>query len=198
MDFEGKTYVGWGSPAEEATVRAVMARAGADPSTLNIVSFGDEDFFALAKTNVDIAWIFYAWDGIRGETLDFPMNYLPIADLHPALDFYTPVIIASESTIDGNPELVKKFLAATAKGYVFAAENAKASAEIFSRLVPDYDADFILRSQEWLSPKYIDDAAKWGVMDAARWDAYTQFMLDNGLISKGMPANEAFTNDLLP
>ena len=38
-------------------------------------------------------------------------------DVDPNLDFYTPVIIASEDTLKNNPELVKKFLKATAMGY---------------------------------------------------------------------------------
>ena len=37
MDFEGKTYAGWGAPSEEAVIKAVMNEAGADFSKLNIV-----------------------------------------------------------------------------------------------------------------------------------------------------------------
>ena len=35
-DFEGKVYAGWGSPSEEAIIRAVMEEAGADFSKLTM------------------------------------------------------------------------------------------------------------------------------------------------------------------
>lgn len=197
-DFAGKVYAGWGSPAEEAVIRAVMERAGVDSSTLSIINFGDEGFFAAAPGPVDLAWIYYGWTGIEAEMKDFPINYLPLTELHPALDFYTPVIIASEETLANKADLTRAFLSATAKGYADAVADPAAAAAIFVKHAPEYELDYITRSQEWISPYYVADAEKWGVMDAARWDAYTQFMVDNGLIDTFMPADEGYTNEFLP
>lgn len=198
MDFQGKVYAGWGSPAEEAIVRNSMERAGADPDSLTIINFGEDDFFSAAKGNVDVAWIFYGWTGIQAEIENFPIDYQPIVDLNPALDFYTPVLIASEKTLENDGEMTRAFLAATAKGYADAITDPTAAAEIFCKHAPEYELDYITKSQQWLSPYYIDDAEKWGVMDAARWDNYTQFMVDNGLIPSFMEAESGFTNEFLP
>src|SRR3990167_2623190 len=44
-DFEGKKYGGWGSPIEEAVLKAVMSEAGADYSKLKNITIGTTDFF---------------------------------------------------------------------------------------------------------------------------------------------------------
>jgi ABC-type nitrate/sulfonate/bicarbonate transport system substrate-binding protein len=196
-DFEGKTYVSWGSEAEAAVIKAVMEAEGADFSTLNLVIGADASLASL-QSNVDLIWIFYGWDGIRAEMQDFPLNYIELRQLDERLDYYTPVIIAAEQLLNENPELARKFLAATARGYADAIANPIAAADILAEAVPEYDAAFLRKSQEYLSTKYIDDAPRWGEMKAEVWDNYTEFMREAGLIKKDMPAEEAFTNEFLP
>ncbi len=196
-DFEGKVYTGWGSPAEEAVIKAVMEGAGADFSTLSIVSSGGGGFAAM-KEAVDLTWIYYGWTGIEAEMLDFPLNYIELRDLDQRLDYYTPVIIASEQFLEDNPALTRKFLAATKQGYMDAIEDPIAAADILAEAVPEYDTDFLRRSQEYLAPRYMAEVPRWGEMKAETWDAYTGFMQDYGLIGQDMPAEEAFTNEFLP
>lgn len=197
LDFEGKTYVGWGSPAEEAVIKAVMEQAGADFSKLTMAS-ADDSGFAAMQDKVDLTWIFYGWTGIKAETEGFPLNYIELRQLDQRLDYYTPVIIASEQLLNDDPELARKFLAATTKGYADTIADPIAAADILAEAVPEYDADYLRQSQEYLSPKYMEDATRWGEMKPEVWDAYTEFMLENQLISQDMPAQEAFTNEFLP
>jgi len=196
-DFAGKTYAGWGSPAEEAIIRAVMVRVGADPDTLKIVQSTGSNSIITPQSQVDLNWIYYGWTGIEAELLNVELNYLPLADLHPALDFYTPVIIAAESYLAKNEETARKFLRAVAKGFEYCISNPREASELFVKAVPEYSLDLIERSTHYLNDYYIADAPRWGEMTADRWDAYTQFMLNNQLIDKTMPAPEAFTNDYL-
>lgn len=196
-DFEGKTYVGWGSPAEEAVIKAVMQRAGADFSKLTMAS-ADDSGFAAMQDKVDLTWIFYGWTGIQAEMADFPLNYLELRQLDPRLDYYTPVIIASEQLLQDDPELSRRFLAATSQGYQYAIANPEQAADILAAAAPENDAEFLRRSQQYLSPKYQEGVSRWGEMKPEVWDAYTEFMLENGLIPHDMPAVEAFTNEFLP
>lgn len=43
-DFEGKTYGGWGSPAEQAAMKAIMDPEGGDVSKVKLVNIGEADF----------------------------------------------------------------------------------------------------------------------------------------------------------
>ena len=45
-DFEGKSYGSWGTEVEEAIIKALMDKAGADFKQLSIVTIGEADLFA--------------------------------------------------------------------------------------------------------------------------------------------------------
>lgn len=197
-DFEGKTYGGWGSTSEEAIIKLAMEKNGADFNKLKRVDIGQDDFFAATKKNIDLAWIFEGWDGIKAKELNEPINYIPIKDIDPALDYYTPIIITSDKIIKNDPELVKKFMKATSEGYNFAIEHPKESAEILLKAVPELDKNLVIPSQEFLSTQYKADASRWGEMKASVWENYSKFMKKNGLIKKDLNIKEAFTNEFLP
>ena len=75
------------------------------------------------KDKVDIEWFFEGWDNVKCKLNDFPINYMELRQLDERLDYYTPVIIANNDTLENRPELVKSFLAATEKGYKYAIET---------------------------------------------------------------------------
>jgi ABC-type nitrate/sulfonate/bicarbonate transport system substrate-binding protein len=195
-DFEGKTYAGWGAPSEEAVIKAVMEADGADFSKLSIIT-GDGSGYAALKDKVDLNWIFWGWDGIAAERDGVPLNYIELAQLDERLDYYTPVIIASNEQLEKHPDTTRAFLAATKRGYEYAVEHPEESAGILSSHVEGYDLDMLVASQEYLSTKYIDDAASWGVMKDEVWDRYSEFMREYGLISSEIPASECYTNEFL-
>lgn len=196
-DFEGKTYAGWGGPGEEAVLKAVMAKDSADFSKLNMVISDGSGFEAL-KNNVDVMWFFEAWDNVKCELNDFPINYTEVRELDERLDYYTPVIIANKKTLADNPEMVKKFLKATEKGYRYAIENPEESAAILQKYAPDYSLEMLTMSQKYLAEKYMEDTDTWGTMKDEVWDRYTDFMVEYGVIKEAIPASECYTNEFLP
>ena len=127
-DFEGKVYGGWGSPSEQAILKAVMEKNGADFSKLTTVDVGTEDFFIATKNNLDFEWTFEAWTNIEAKLRGFDINYIPVRDLDPALDYYTPIIATTEDTVNNKKDLAKKFMEATTKGYEYTIENPEESA----------------------------------------------------------------------
>ena len=197
-DFEGKTYGGWGSPSEEAIIKLAMEKNGSDFSELKRVDIGQDDFFTATKKSIDFAWVFEGWDVVKSKILKEDLNYIPIKDIDPKLDYYTPIIITSKKIIDEDSDLVKKFMQATAKGYDFAIKNPKDSAAILSKAVPELDKTLVEKSQEFLASKYKDDAPVWGQMKDETWKGYADFMKSNGLIKKDLNVKEAYTNEFLP
>lgn len=197
-DFEGKTYGGWGSPSESAIIKLAMEKNGADFSKLKMVTLGQDDFFAATKKNIDFAWIFEGWDVVNANIIGEKLNYIPLRDIDPAFDYYTPIIITSNDLISNDSDLVKRFMEATAKGYEYAIENPEKSAEILSKAVPELDKKLVVESQKFLSKKYKEDQEQWGVMKDSVWENYAKFMKKNGLIPKDLNVKEAFTNEFLP
>jgi len=196
-DFEGKVYAGWGGPGEEAVLKAVMAQDQGDFSKLTMVISDGSGFEAL-KDKADIMWFFEGWDNMKCRLNEFPIRYTPVRDLDERLDYYTPVIIASDRTLAEKPDVVRRFLAATAKGYEYAIDYPGESAQILHRYAPDYSLELLTMSQEYLASKYMEDTDRWGVMKAQVWDNYTEFMAEYGVIGRTVEAQQCFTNEFLP
>jgi ABC-type nitrate/sulfonate/bicarbonate transport system substrate-binding protein len=197
-DFEGKVYAGWGAPSEEATVEAVMNAAGADFSKVTITAGSGYESLSALEGNIDLAWIFWAWDGVQAELQDIPLNYVDLAEYDVRLDYYTPLLIAGDDLIAENPDLVRDFLAATSKGYEYCVDDPAGAAHILAENVPEYDEAFLIASQEWLAPYFIAEAPRWGEMKDSVWDGYSDFMVEYGLLEKALPANAFYTNEYLP
>ena len=143
-------------------------------------------------------WFFEGWDNVKCKLNDFPINYMELRQLDERLDYYTPVIIANNDTLENRPELVKSFLAATEKGYKYAIENPDESAQILHKYAPDYSMDLLKTSQEYLAGKYMEDTDRWGEMKDSVWDNYTDFMTEYGVIDHAIPAADCYTNEFLP
>ncbi|PGZ94724.1 ABC transporter substrate-binding protein [Bacillus pseudomycoides] len=196
--FEGKRYGGWGGPAEEATIKTVMAKNQADYSKVQNVVLGQTDFFKSIGRDADFEWIYYGWDGIEAKRQGIELNTIMLKDLDPALDYYSPVIITSEKHAKQDKDFVKKFMKATTDGYNFAIKEPKEAADILIQNVPDINKELVQESQQWLSTKYQDDAKAWGVQKEEVWSNYMNFLYDNKVIKKKIDVNEAFTNEFLP
>lgn len=196
-DFEGKTYGGYGGASEEAIIKTVMDKNGADFGKVTSVISGDEDFFAATKNNIDFMWTFEGWTNVEARLRGVELNFIAAKDLDEALDYYTPIIVARDDSIDENKDMISKFMEATTKGYEYAIENPKESAEILTKAVPEISLELAIESQNYLASKYKDDAKVFGEMKDSIWNNYTKFMLDNNLINKDMKASEAYTNEFL-
>jgi ABC-type nitrate/sulfonate/bicarbonate transport system substrate-binding protein len=197
-DFEGKKYGGWGSPMEEQMLQALMEKEGADFSKLEMINIGAADFFTSVEKDVDFSWIYYGWDGVAAEQKGINLNFIKLQDLDSNLDFYTPVIIANEDLLNKNPNLARKFLKATTKGYEFTIKYPKEAAQCLLTNVPELDKDLIIASQKYLAKEYRADASRWGEMKEEIWNNYANWMRERKLIEKPFNAKGAFTNEFLP
>ncbi|MGQ9554001.1 MAG: ABC transporter substrate-binding protein [Anaerolineae bacterium] len=197
-DLEGHKYGGGGLDIERAMLKALMACDGADVSKVEFVNTGYADFFVVTQRDVDFTWIYYAWTGIEAEIRGVPINVIWLRDYADCVpDYYTPIIITGEGLIRDNPDLVRRFMAATARGYEFAMANASEAAAILIKHA-EADPELIRRSQAWLSTHYYEDAPQWGYQEQAVWQRFVNWMADNALISQPIDASKVFTNEFLP
>lgn len=197
-DFEQKTYGGWGAPVEKAVLTSLMKQENADVEKINFVNIGETDFFTAVHRDIDFAWIYYGWTGVEAELRDELLNMVYLTDYSDKLDYYTPVLATSEQLIEENPETIKKFLAATTKGYEFSIDDPEGAAEILIDAVPDLDAELVQASQQWLAEKYQDDANRWGEQKLEVWENYADWMYENDLLDEKLESEKAFTNEFLP
>jgi ABC-type nitrate/sulfonate/bicarbonate transport system substrate-binding protein len=199
-DFEGLRYGAWGSPSEAPTLKALMDYVGADFDRLQMVNIGYSDPLPLlAQGKIDLAWIYYGWQGIQAEQAGIDLDVVMMKDYFDCVpDYYTPVIVASESTIADRPEVVAALVAALSRGYTYAAENPDAAADILLKAVPELDSALVKASQRWVSPYYVAEAAQWGEQKVSVWRDYAYWLLQNGVVSTPVAPEDAFTDRFLP
>ena len=198
--WEGLRYGSFGSPFERPTIDALMACDGGDIDRLEWIETGFTDPLALLQQGqIDLAWIFYGWQGVQAEQLGIDLDLVMMEDHFDCIpDYYTPVLIAGEATLSNRPELTRDFLRAVSRGYAFAAENPDEAAEMLLASAPELDREVVLASQQWISPRYQAEALRWGEQSAARWQDYADWMTGRGLLSETFQAERAFSNEYLP
>lgn len=200
--LEGKKYSTWQIPTELAMLEKVMTDDGGDFSKVILIpnDVTDEPA-ALAAHRTDAIWIFYGWSGVNAEVEGVDCDYWNLKDIDPVFDYYTPVIIVNNDFLKGSPETVKAFLAATEKGYEYAAKDPEKAADM---LIMGDDTGSLLGSEElvyasqrWLSEQYVSDALRWGYFDPERWNKFYTWLYDNKLTAKDL-TGIGYSNDYLP
>jgi ABC-type nitrate/sulfonate/bicarbonate transport system substrate-binding protein len=199
-DWEGLRYGSYGNPFEEPTLRVLMECAQGDFHALEIVDTGFADPLALLdEGQTDLAWIFYAWQGVQADLQGIDLDIIMMEDWFDCIpDYYTPVFIVNETTIRERPELVRKFLLAISRGYEYAIDHPDESATILLEAVPELDEELVRASQTWISPRYQADAPRWGEQSFTVWDDYSTWMTQYNIIPAPIDTASAFTNDFLP
>lgn len=197
-DFEGKKYGGWGSLVEQEMIKSLMTKDGGDYNKLEMVDIGSQDFFTSVQNNVDFTWIYYGWDGVASSVKNIPINFISMKDLDENLDYYTPVIISNEDTLNNDKDMVQKFLKATTKGYEYSIDNPEDAVESLLKESPETDKAIAVESQKYLAKEYKSDATRWGEMKDSVWTNYSNWMYEKKLIENKLDVKEAFTNEYLP
>ena len=199
-DWEGLRYGSFGSPFERPTLRVLMECDQANFDQLEIVDTGFADPLALLGAGqIDLAWIFRGWQGIQAEQQDVDLDLVMMEDWFACIpDYYTPVLIASESTLSSRPAVVRAFLAAVSRGYSFAIQDPEEAAVILLQVAPELEPALVQASQAWLSPRYQAEAPRWGEQRLEVWQAYSTWMAEHGILTSPIDASAAFTNEFLP
>lgn len=196
-DLEGKRYASWETPLEKAIIDNLISSDGGDPSQLVYVPNTVTDIFSALNTDIDVIWIFEAWDGMAAKVGGMEFNYMDFRELNPVFDFYTPVIASSDTFLAEQPELAKAFLAATRRGYEFAIAEPDAAADILLNHAPELDEAIVKASQSFLADQYQAEKDAWGTIDPERWSAFYQWLYDEGITAENLGLR-GFSNDYLP
>ena len=195
--LEGKNYATWGLQLEQAIIKNVVTADGGDFDKVNLIPEYVTDVPTALQQDIDAVWVYYAWDGISTKVAGLDTNMFYFKDITPEFDYYSPVIIANTDFLADDPDTAKAFLNAVRKGYEYAIENPDEAADILCEAVPELDPEMVKASQEWLADQYKAEVDQWGYIDPERWNAFYNWLNENGLSEKEIPENYGFTNEYL-
>lgn len=200
-DMQGKRYATWNLPTEQAIIKQVVKDDHGDYSKIKKIPNNITDEVAALKAHqTDDLWIFYGWAGINAEVKKFPTNYFSFRSINDTFDYYTPTIISNTSYLKNNPDVAKRFMKATAKGYTYAAKNPRSSAKILLDSVSELKSNekLIYASQNYLSKYYLTKSGQFGAIDEKRWNKFYSWLDDHKLVDQKLAHNAGFTNQYLP
>ncbi len=204
----GKRYAGFGAPYEQPLISQMLKCANAPSTSFQNVTTQLDPIEALKSKQFDFAWIYMGWEGIQAQRAGIQLNVFPITD-YCIPDYYTPVIVSSESYIKGHADVVRRFLSVTARGYQYAIAHPHGAASLLMQAAPAGsfdDSGLVYASQAYLSPVYAKGARCWGQQTLTAWTDYPQFMYQTGSLAdaSGKPLSQppayaaAFTDVYLP
>ena len=196
--LEGKKYATWDLPIEKATLKQVIEDDGGDFDKVELIpSTVTDEASALQSKSVDAIWVYYGWAGLATKLKNVDTDYFYFKDINPVFDYYTPVIAGNTDWMSENPDKTKAFLTALKKGYEYSIENIDDAADILVKAAPELDKELVLESQKYMADQYKAEVEQWGYIDAARWNAFYNWINEKKLLEVEIPESTGFTNEYL-
>ena len=105
-------------------------------------------------------------------------------------------ILASDDTIEKNPELIRKLVRATLKGMKEIMANPKEAARIYVAHLPAHKGKEALmeRTFEYFNKYVYANQKVPGAMDEARLGELQKFYVSNGVVPREVPLKDLYTN----
>jgi ABC-type nitrate/sulfonate/bicarbonate transport system substrate-binding protein len=206
----GRRYASFGTEFEVPMVEYMIRHDGgtASPAIVNAEKL--EVLRALFDGEIDVAWGFYAWEGFQAELAGQRLRHFFVAE-HGVPHEYFPLLFSTRAMAEREPEIVRAFVRATARGYRVAAEQPDVAAEHFlhqvlAELLPARGEELVRRSAQWLAPRFVrrpnGSSVSWGRHDPEQWRAFAAFIRrlaeEHQLTPPALDAETAgYTNEFL-
>ena len=184
--LDGKIYAGFGGPAEVPSLQAVI-RADGGQGKFRTVTLNTSAYDAVYAHRADFAIPLVTWEVIDARLRGKPLRQFAFTD-YGFPDRYEVVMIGRNSLLSGNPDLARRFVGATARGFAYAAAHPDAGADILIKDNPGaFNDQRLPRESAELMAKsfYLDSRGNFGPQTLAMWSNYTNFLYSAGLLVDG-------------
>jgi NitT/TauT family transport system substrate-binding protein len=179
---------------EELIYRAVLSKAGVDKANLNEIPV-KFDISPLLAGTVDVWPGYLINEVLAAKEKGFDVNVVSPPDY--GIDLYADTLFTTEKMLQEKPDVVRKFVTATLKGWSAAIAAPEEAAQITvkygTKLTYDHELAMMKASLPLLQP----DAQPVGWMDAANWTATQKLLVDGGFQKKPMDIGKAYTIEFL-
>jgi putative hydroxymethylpyrimidine transport system substrate-binding protein len=199
-DLRGKTIATAGIPYQDAYLKTILARAKLTPSDVKTVNVGYGLLPAIVGGRAQAML-----GGFRNvEGVDLRLRgkdpvVTPVDEL--GVPTYDELVIAARGKrLEEDPEPIRLFLAALARGTAAAAADPGATTEALLAANPDLDPKLTKAEVAATLPLLDPPRAgrPYGYMAPDAWRAFAGWMRDNDLVASPIPPAEALSNAYLP
>jgi ABC-type nitrate/sulfonate/bicarbonate transport system substrate-binding protein len=180
---------------EELVYRAVLKKTAVQASSLTEVPV-KFDLTPLLTGQIEV-WPGYSINEvIAAREKGFDVNIISPASY--GLNFYADTLFTTEKMLKEHADMVKRFVAATIKGWNYAAahpeEAARATLKFGDKLTYPHELAMMKESIDLLKP----DAKPIGSMEAAQWSGLQSLLLAGGFMKAPIALEQAYSTSYLP
>jgi ABC-type nitrate/sulfonate/bicarbonate transport system substrate-binding protein len=182
-------------PVGEVAYRILLAAANVDQAEVkdNEVIIEDFTIRPIIEGQVDVMHDYALSGPLLAKRQGLDLNIITLADQGVFLQ--NELLVVHEDFLKANPDLVKRFVQASLKGWDIAVKEPEKGVEATLKFDETLDAahqtDMMAATIDLVDPQ----AAPVGHMDEKIWQQTMQIALDQGLISKPVDLNEIYSTE---
>ena len=198
--LKGKTIGTAGIPYQDAYLRTILDNAGVDPDSVKTVNVGFNLVPAMLSRKVDATLgAFWNVEGVQLRLEKRRPRILPV-DRAGVPTYDELVLVARRATVREDGALIRRFIQALGRGTQAAQRDPAAGVDALLEAVPDLKRGFATASVRATLPALFPSQSgkPFGWQDPASWQAYIDWMVDNGLLERPLAAGAVLTNEFLP
>jgi putative hydroxymethylpyrimidine transport system substrate-binding protein len=198
-DLAGKSVAVTGLPADEAFLETILEEAGLSIDDVEVINVGYDLMPAVLSGRADaVIGVYWTHETILAEQEGYDVRYLRIEEWGVP-DYYELVLVAGESTIADQEDVVRGMLGALQQGYEGAIADPGAALDLLISASPDLVRDVELEGLDLLMPLWTENGTiPFGTQTADRWDAFGAWLKDRDLLGEDVEIAAAWRGDLLP
>jgi putative hydroxymethylpyrimidine transport system substrate-binding protein len=197
--LRGKTVGDAGIPYQHAYLQTILARAKVPPASVREVNVGANLVPAMLSKRVNATLgAYWNYEAVQLQQMGKRPNVIRMNQVGvPTYDEL--VLVVRRSTLQNQPDLIRRLVQAMARGYQSVRSDPKAAVANLVRANPSLDRKFQNAAvRATLAAFFPRDSSKpWGYQDPVQWNTYGQWMLAHHLISIPGAVSAASTNEEL-
>ena len=196
-DLAGKKVGYAGQTFGSAVIDTVLREADKDPSSVQKINVGYDLRPALTSKRVDaIVDAYWNIEAVELAQRGFETNVIKLPSV--GVPNYDELVLAtSDSYAKNNPDTVRRFVAALAKGQRYALDSPEVAQKALLEANEQLDPKLVEKTVELTLPTF-DSAGRVGYQDPDEWKAYIDWAVENEVLPKPVDVNDAMTNEYLP
>ena len=151
----------------------------------------------MAAGQVDAAFGYSFGQALTLDMRGYPTNVMPVKDY--GVKFYGTVLYTSDALLKANPDLVKRFVRATLKSYIWTRDNMEAAVAEVVKVSPDRDLKLETQKLGIIYGLYDvpDYARRFGMMTDDKWQSSIDILAASGDLPKKPAPREMYTNGIV-
>ena len=194
-DLKGKKVGYPGIPTNEPLLDTMLKFDGLSGlGEVELVNVGFNLGPALISGQVDaVVGAYWTHESILVQNQGHEVNVLRMEEWGVP-DYYELMIVTGELNAENDTATIQKFLRAVRRGYEDAMADPQMGVDVLVRGTKEEVDEAVDRPGADLLPALWRPASgRFGHQDPARWESFTKWMQDNGLVSADVKASEAFS-----